>query len=209
MSKRSFLTSVFAALALLATTCASGSTIKLIDVHNSQARNGVYAGLYTLNIDGQNVLAMCDDFNTHVHIGLEWSATAYGYGDIGGGAPVKFAAGGTERYNQIGYLFSLVPTGTATQQADINLAIWKIMTPTAALTLSGNSLAYYNTATGGAYSSFDYTQYMRVLTPNPLNTSQEFLTVPMVPPSSVPVPGAVWLFMSGLTGLAGVLRRRT
>ncbi len=83
-----------------------------------------------------------------------------------------------ERYNQIGYLFSLVPAGTATQQADMNLAIWKICTPTAALTLSGNSLAYYNTATGGAYSSFDYTQYMRVLTPNPLNTSQEFLTVP-------------------------------
>jgi hypothetical protein len=207
MSKRSFFTSVFAVLAMLASAYASGSMITLADVNNAQVRNSVYSGLYTLNIDGQNVLGMCDDFNTETYVGAVWSASSYGYADIVGGAPVKFAAGGTARYSQIGYLFSLVPTVTTTQQADINLAIWKIMTPTAALTLSGNALAYYNTATGGAYNAFDYSSFMRVWTPTPINASQEFLTVPLVPPASVPLPATAWLFMSGLVGLVGVARR--
>lgn len=208
MNKQSFVVSIFAVFAGLASACASGSTIKLVDLNNAQVRNNVYSGLYTLNIDGQNVLAMCDDFNTHTHVGMEWSATSYDYADIAGGAPAKFVANGLTRYHQIGYLFSLVPTVTTTQQADINLAVWKIMTPTAALTLSGSALAYYNTATSGAYNTFDYTSSMQVWTPTPLNASQEFLTVALAPPtSSVPVPATAWLFLSGLVGLVGVARR--
>ncbi len=210
MKKSSFYSSAFSLLALLATTGAQASTLKLVNVNNAQDRNGVYAGLYTLNIDGQNVLAMCDDFNTEIHIGQQWTANAYNYAGIVDGAPVKFAAGGTARYSEIGYLFSQVPTSTATQQADINLAIWKIMTPSAALTLSGAALNYYDTATHGAYNTFDYSQGMEVWTPNPLNSSQEFLTVPFgtVPTTStVPVPAAAWLFMSGLMGLTVVSRR--
>ncbi len=209
MRMRSFFSSILTALALLATTHAQASTIKLIDVHNAQARDGVYSGLYTLRIDGQNVLGMCDDFNTEVDVGQQWTANAYSYSDIVGGAPVKFASGGTTRYSVIGYLFSLAPAGTATQQADINLAIWKIMTPTAALSLSGSALNYYNTATSGAYDNFNYSQYMQVWTPNPLNSSQEFLVASssVRPASVVPLPATAWLFLSGLIGMIGVARR--
>ncbi len=210
MSKTSLRSTLVAVAAFLLSTAGYASTIKLSDVNHALARNGVYAGLYTLNIDGQSVLAMCDDFNTSIHIGLQWTATAYGYAQIVGGAPVKFASGGTSKYSEIGYLFSLVPSSTASQQADINLAVWKIMTPTAALSLTGSALSYFNTATSGAYNTFDYTNYMRVWTPNPLKSSQEFLSAAptAVTPSSVPLPSALWLFSSGLAGMVGSLRRK-
>ena len=209
MSK-TFLRSTFlAVIALLLSTASSAATIKLVDVDHALPRDGVYAGLYTLNIDGQNELAMCDDFNTAIYIGLQWTATPYGYSQIVGSAPVKFASAGVSKYSEIGYLFSLVPTSSASQQADINLAVWKIMTPTAALSLTGDALSYFNNATSGAYNTFDYTKFMRVWTPNPLNASQEFLSAPptATPPSSVPLPAGLWLFASGLAGLVGTLRR--
>ena len=94
MSK-TFLRSTFlAVIALLLSTASSAATIKLVDVDHALPRDGVYAGLYTLNIDGQNELAMCDDFNTAIYIGLQWTATPYGYSQIVGSAPVKFASAG-------------------------------------------------------------------------------------------------------------------
>lgn len=210
MNKTFLRSTLLAVAAFLLSTTSSASTIKLTDVNHALPRSGVYAGLYTLNIDGQNVLAMCDDFNTSIYIGLQWTAVPYDYSQIVAGAPVKFASGGISKYSEIGYLFSLVPTSTASQQADINLAVWRIMTPTAALSLTGNALTYFNTATGGTYNTFDYTNYMRVWTPNPLNASQEFLgaSPTVVPPSSVPLPSGLWLFVSGLAGMVGSLRRK-
>ncbi len=152
---------------------ANALSITLTGPGDSQVRSGIYTGLYALDINGEEFLAMCDDFNTHIHFGDSWMADLHTYSDINNGAAVKFSANGLENYNQIGYLFSMINPSTPTQQADIHLAIWEIMTP-GSLTLTGNALSLFKDATSGTWNSFDYSQYMAVLTPNPFNASQEF-----------------------------------
>ena len=178
------------------------SNIKLTGVGASQARYGAYAGLYELDVDGVSVLAMCDDRLTSVSIGDVWSATEYTFSEIQAGAPVKFSSLGVEKYSQAGYLVSLLASVSNSDKADINLAIWNIMSP-GSTALTATALSYYNNAISGAYDNFDFSTVMTVLTPDPLDVSQEYLV-----PTVVPVSSAVWLFGSGLVGLAGVARRR-
>lgn len=200
------LRSLFLILAtLLASSIANAASVKLINTASSQARGGALAGFYTLEIDGTQLLAMCDDRDTHVSPGDVWTADVYGYSTINGGggkfgpAPVK--------YSQVGYLFSLAPSASATDQASIDEAIWKIMTPSVVITAAAQP--YYNDATNGTHDSFDYTNFMQVVTPRPFTASQEYLIVPgQVPPASVPLPSALWLLLSGAAGLFGATRQR-
>lgn len=179
---------------------AHAASVKLVGVADSQVRTGAYAGLYELEVDGNSLLAMCDDINTHVSIGDMWNADFYTFSDIQSGAPVKFAPS-VEKYSQAGYLMNLLSSSSASEQADINVAIWEIMSP-GSTTMNAVAAGYYNTATSGLYDIFDFTGVMEVLTPDPLSASQEYLV-----PSAVPIPTAVWLFGSGLLGLVGVARR--
>ncbi|MHB8729126.1 MAG: hypothetical protein ACYC9K_08805 [Sulfuricaulis sp.] len=185
---------------VLVSTAANAASVTLVNVANSQVRDGAYAGFYTLNIDGQNVLAMCNDFSTTSTVGETWTAYFNTQGGINSGAG-KFYPN-TVGYHQTGYLFSLTPSVDYSHQASIDEAIWKIMTPGAPFTLSGDALTYYNTATGGAYDSFDYSNVMRVLTPDPHSASQEFLV------AAVPLPSALWLLFSGVVGLFGFACRQ-
>jgi hypothetical protein len=187
---------------VVVSTVANAASVTLVDVANSQVRDGAYAGFYTLKVDGNNLLAMCDDVSTNSFIGETWTGNFNTLGTINGGAG-KFYPN-TVGYHQIGYLFSLASSVDYSHQASIDEAIWKIMTPSAPFTLAGDALTYYNTATSGAYNTFDYSSYMLVLTPDPHSASQEFLVVP----SAVPIPSAVWLFLSGVAGLFGTLRRQ-
>jgi len=175
--------------------------VELTGVADSQPRSGEYAGLYELSVDGNTVLAMCDDFNTSVSIGDTWDADIFTYSDIQAGAPVKFASLGLEKYSQAGYLVNLLGGSSASEQADINLAIWKIMSPSSDI-LNANATTYYNTATSGLYNIFDFTGIATILTPNPLDVSQEYII-----PTTVPLPASVWLFGAGLVGLVGISRR--
>ena len=193
---------LFGAAIVLVSTAANAASVTLVDVANSQVRDGAYAGFYTLKIDGNNVLALCDDFSTNSTIGETWTGFFNTQADINGGAG-KFYPN-TVGYHQIGYLFSLASSVDYSHQASIDEAIWKIMTPSAPFTPTGDALTYFNTATSGAYDAFDYSSYMLVLTPDPHSASQEFL----VAPSAVPIPSAVWLFLSGVTGLFGIARRQ-
>jgi len=190
---------------LLASSIANAASVQLVGTASSQNRGGALAGFYSLTIDGTPLLAMCDDRDTHVNVGDIWTADVYGYSTINGGggkfgpAPVK--------YSQVGYLFSLAPSASATDQASIDEAIWKIMTPT--VSISPAAQPYYTSATDGTHDSFDYTNFMQVVTPRPHTASQEYLIVPgQVPPASVPLPSALWLLLSGAAGLFGIARQQ-
>lgn len=177
--------------------------VELVGVGDSQVRGGVYAGFYKLEVDGLSVInAMCDDRLTSVSIGDVWQATEYTYADIQAGAPVKFASLGIEKYSQAAYVWSLLGGASASDVADAGLAVWEIMSP-GSTALTSVAEVYYNDATSGAYDTFDFTGIVNVLTPNPLDASQEYFI------SAVPIPAAIWLFGSGFLGVVGVARRKT
>lgn len=187
---------------LLAATLANASTVVFNNTANSQLRGGAYAGLYSLTVDGQAILAFCDDRYTNV--ASNWTANILSYADIQSGGVGKFNDPSTPatlaKYSQAGYLMSLLPGTSYTQQADINEAIWKIMTPGYALVGAG-AAAYYLSATDGSHDGFDWSGVMRVITAVPPTSSQEYLS------PIVPIPAAAWMFAPALA-LLGWLRRR-
>lgn len=191
---------VLSLFSLFVVSVTQAATVTLLSVGEAQVRDGVYAGRYELDIDGISVLAMCDDRLTEVGIGDSWDATFYTFSDVQNGAPVKFASGGIQKYSQAGYLFSLLDSVPLSDRADINLAIWEIMSPGSTV-LTAAAQSYYNLATSGTYDTFDFSGVMWVLTPTPYSASQEYLVAPL------PLPEAAWLLMSGLAGFTVVARR--
>lgn len=201
-----------AAAILLATSIAHTATVTFNDVANSVDRGGVYSGFYSLTLDTQAILALCDSRDSVVNPPATWTGDLRSFADIQSGAIGKFNTPSTPatlaKYSQAGWLFSQIGSlapNDYSGQADIQEAIWKIMTPAYVLVGAGAG-AYFTAATGGAHDTFDWTNVMQVVTANPLQQGgydiQEFLIAPVVP-----VPAAVWLFGSAL-GLVSVMRRR-
>jgi hypothetical protein len=201
-----------AATLMLAATAADAASVTFNNVANSVNRGGVYSGLYSLTIDGQGILGLCDARYSLVNPPVTWSADILTYADIQAGLVGKFNNPSNPitkaNYSRAGWLFGQISTLAVNDyagQADIQEAIWKIMSPGYALVGAG-ATAWYNSATDTTHDSFDWTGVMRVVTPNPLiqqsTDVQEFLVGPVVP-----VPGAVWLFGSAL-GIMGWMRRK-
>jgi len=207
---------VAATTVILASAAADAATVTFNNVANAINRGGVYTGLYSLTIDSETLLAMCDSRYSQVAPPMTWTADVLGYAAIQAGAVGKFNSPSTAatlaKYGQAGWLFSQISTLSPTDysgQADIQEAIWKIMSPSYAVIGAGAG-AFYTAATSGAHDSFDWTGTMRVVTANPLVQQsidiQEFLVGPAMG-TIVPVPAAIWLLGSALGGL-GWLRRR-
>lgn len=201
-----------AATLILAATVANAASVTFNSVANSVDRGGVYSGFYSLTLDTESILGLCDSRNSFVNPPITWTADIRSYADIQSGAVGKFNSPSTAatlaKYSQSGWLFSQIGTLLPTDyngQADIQEAIWKIMTPAYVL-VGGGAAAWYASATDTTHDAFDWTGVMRVVTPNPASQSsidvQEFLVGPVVP-----VPAAVWLFGSAL-GLMGWVRRK-
>ena len=201
-----------AATLILAATVANAASVTFNSVANSVNRGGVYSGFYSLTLDTESILGLCDSRNAFVNPPITWTADIRSYADIQSGAVGKFNSPSTAatlaKYSQSGWLFSQIGTLLPTDyngQADIQEAIWKIMTPAYVL-VGGGAAAWYASATDTTHDAFDWTGVMRVVTPNPASQSsidvQEFLVGPVVP-----VPAAVWLFGSAL-GMMGWVRRK-
>jgi len=129
-----------AALLALVATGAHAASVTFNNVANSVNRGGVHSGFYSLTIDSAMLLAMCDSRYSQVSPPINWTADVLTYTDIQSGAVGKFNSPSTAatlaKYSQAGWLFSQVATlapNDYSGQADIQEAIWKIMTPAYAL----------------------------------------------------------------------------
>ncbi|MSR10089.1 MAG: hypothetical protein EXR82_11330 [Gammaproteobacteria bacterium] len=200
---------------ILATTVANAASVTFNNVANSVDRGGAASGFYSLTLYTQSILGMCDARYSVVSPPTTWTADIRSFADIQAGALGKFntpfSAATLAKYSRAGWLFSQIGTLLPADydgQADIQEAIWKIMTP-AYVPVGGGAAAWYAAAIDGTHNAFDWTGVMRVVTPNPdIQSSidvQEFLVGPGI--NVVPVPAAVWLFSSAL-GMMGWLRRQ-
>ncbi|MBL8199873.1 MAG: VPLPA-CTERM sorting domain-containing protein [Chromatiales bacterium] len=206
--------SLVAVTLVLASVAANAASVTFNNVANSVNRGGVYSGYYSLTIDSMSILGLCDSVNSQVNPPVTWTADILTYADIQAGLIGKFNNPPNpitkSNYSKAGWLFSQLGTlapNDYSGQADIQEAIWKIMSPAYVLVGAGASAWYTAAAAQGA---FDWTNVMRVVTPNPLVQDgidvQEFLIGPAI--AVVPVPAAVWLFGSAL-GIMGWVRRKT
>ena len=210
---RPFRAGLVAAALILLSTGANAASVTFNSVANSVNRGGLYSGYYALTIDTQAILGLCDAVESFVNPPVTWTADIRSFADIQSGAVGKFNNPSTPatlvKYSQAGWLYSqlgtLLPTDYA-GQADIQEAIWKIMTPGYALVNVVGAGAWYTAGISGAHDAFDWSAVMRVVTANPATQGgkdvQEFLI------GVVPVPAAAWLFGSALLGLGGLVRRK-
>ena len=135
---------------------------------------GAYTSPYTADIDGVSTLVICDDFNSDVYQGLNWSATATPLDTLTGGtasSTVKFDQGGnavTQQfdYTVVAYLAMELmqvdqsTTSGQTEAGELSYAIWDVFDPnadmTAPLPLTSSELAAIGNPADGYTSGFLY-----------------------------------------------------
>lgn len=187
-------------LCLAPSAKASLVTVELVGVGDSIPYHGVWAGYYLANVDGIEKRVTCEDFTTWVRLGQSWQAYEYTYADIQAGASTKFL--GAQKYSEVGWLFSQMASAIPVARAQMQGAMWNIMSP-GSVTMDSLAQSYYNQATDGTHNAFDFSGVGRVLTPNPYRSGQEFF----VETAPVPLPAGMLLFMSGLVGIGGFIRK--
>lgn len=175
--------------------------------------NGYYVGPYTATITGGSTLQIiCDNFNTSVHVGLTWTAIANTFSNPNFLSAVKLAGSGTtgksalQNYEAAAWLAEqiLANMGNKTKVGDLQFALWAIFSSQAKSSpgFDAAALAYYNTAINGVYTTSQFSN-VTFWTPNPLNASQEYITV-----TPVPEPSTVLLLGVGLLIFAVMARRK-
>lgn len=203
----------------------------------NMAYSGKLAGFACGSLSGVPILYMSTDPTIYAPVLSGTAVNVYTYADVQAEAPgLKWTA---VQFSQVGYAVSqwvnsalfdvgeaLPPTHCITPAGDwlcasaalwANAIIWNITTPGSVdLTADpigpdqGSSLqTSLADITSGSHDHFDWSGTMEVMQVAGGDTFVIPLGGAKAPTSVVPLPPAVWLFGSGLIGLAGVARRRT
>ena len=194
-------------------------TVDMTGVGNGTVANGVYVSPYQGTITGNGITytgyMICDDFYTDSYLNAPWSASMTSAGALDGTEKFPGTAafdGSTysaqQAYNAAGWLANglLNNLNDPNSQVNYSFAIWNVfdgqqMDP------GGGALALESAAFSAVQNGY-VASNVSVLTPRPINASQEFLVVsrPVLAPEIDPASLA-----SGLTLLFGglaVLRGR-
>jgi hypothetical protein len=166
-----------------------------VEPYASGENNGsYYVGLTTVNIiDGSitgSIQAFCDDFQHDISVPATYLAT------------IQAVAGNDtlEQEAYYGMMFGTTPSGNSQQDSDIQELIWNLSGANYALngnmtTLQQQMLANYQNA-----------DYSGAFLLNAGDNGQTFMGID--PAAPTPEPSSLFLFGSGLVGMAGVVRRK-
>jgi hypothetical protein len=213
-----------------------GALDKSVEYVRLDGKNiGVYTGLYSIKVDGEQTTTYCIDPLGEIHNGDSWEAQHFSAEDIAAGNGLLFNDQysatddlAREKYAMISYLanqsFSLYtdnPSASLDEKAersDLSLMYWEIAVDYDG-SLGSLDLSKYN---GEFYTTNNkYGNGMTLLAEayehrndaidiaiysTPDRPSQEFLAIKKV---SVPEPASMIMLLMGLGCLAGVQRRRT
>ena len=200
---------------------ASTVSMELTGVGNGTNYGGVYNSPYDISINGAaSLLLSCDDFATEIQVGSTWTATTENASAVDGS--VKFGSGPfyggnslQTTYSAAAWLVTQLVTPAVMNnpnpyvQTDYSLALWELFNPslTGPIPFSGSldgpdegvpsviSQAFAAVADGFTGSN------VTVYTPDPVDSSQEFLEV-----APVPLPPSAALLLSAMAAL-GLTRR--
>lgn len=145
---------------------------------------------------------VCVSFDRHVSVGQTWQVTVNQLTE--GGVANALYGSQTDallKYKQAAWLYdqmSLQPN----QRGDIQGAIWNVFNLSSSPDTLG-STAWLTNAQNQNFDGYDFSRF-RILTPvdRTINGPQENLI------TQVPEPAALFLFGSGLVGIATTLRKR-
>ena len=179
----------------------------------SEARGGVWTGFYDLTLNGDSIYGMCDDRYTTMRSSWEADLNKYADIQIGEGKfnwsssyyksdATTITVTGLQKYGMAGWIFNQRDLTNISLLADINEAIWAIMSPKYWSSITAPSAKELYTSAQN-HMDFDWTGVMAVLTPGSGVVSQEVLIA-----NPVPEPATMLLLGVGLIGLAGLGRKK-
>lgn len=187
--------------------------LELTGVGNGTVAGGVYVSPYQGTVQGNGVnfsgYMICDDFNTESYLNSPWTASMTSAGALNGSekwANLNFGVYTVQQaYDAAGWLANglLANLNNTNTQTNYAFAIWDIFDGQKT-DPDGGAVALEKAAFAAAAGGY-VASNVSVFTPNPINSSQEFLvvrTAPEIDPTSA---------ASGLTLLLGgalVLRAR-
>jgi hypothetical protein len=211
--------------------------MELLSSPSGNNMGGVYTSPYQISVNGVPTLLVCDDFTTDINFGHTWNAIEYDITQVTGTGPQKFQHTPNpvtypgqptpvdytiqQQYDAVAWLAEQLLDGsildTSYAAAIYSYAIWQIFDSTAIDGYNGDALnaqeqSDVKSAMSAAFSATHLDYEIYIYTPDPFDSSQEFLGIGSHLPTpydfpNTPVPEGSTLALLGfdlLSALAGI-----